>query len=112
MSCKATLGKKTSTDISFKPVEEVDNVAPISYLLDSLWSSVDIYLNETRVTSDNNFRSISGHLGRMLTFSPEAEKTFLTLEGCMPDRGDPDNTYPLVNSGFGKRRDIWKAVCF
>jgi hypothetical protein len=62
------------------------------------------------VTTDNHFRAISAHLGRMLTFTPAAEKTFLSLEGCLPDKHDPDNCYPLVNTGFGKRRDIWKAV--
>ncbi len=47
---KVSLEKKATTaNAQFTPVDEADNVAPISDLLDGFWSKCDIYLNETKV---------------------------------------------------------------
>ncbi len=50
VSLKVSLEKKgTAANADFTPVDESDNVAPVSGLCDGMWNKIDIYLNETKV---------------------------------------------------------------
>jgi hypothetical protein len=110
MSAKVSLVKRKVSDNSKLPCETSDNVAPISNLLDSFWQSCDIYLNDTRITSNNEHRLISGHIGRLMSFPKICQSTYLATELCYPDEIDPDNTFPLENKGFAKRMQMFKKV--
>jgi hypothetical protein len=112
MSAKISLVKKKKSDNTESPCEASDNVAPISNLLDCFWQTCDIYLNETRITSDNEHRLISGHIGRLMSFPKICQNTYLQTELSYPDSKDPDNTFPLENKGFAKRMQMFKKVGF
>jgi hypothetical protein len=108
MTCSVV--KRLDGETTWKPVTADDNISPCNNLVDSFFSSVDIFLNDKRISTDNSFRYLSGHVGRLLTFNSAATNTFLATELGIPDIGSPDQVYPLVNLGFGKRKNIFQVV--
>lgn len=57
-----------STAASSGGVVDGDNVAPISFLPDTMWESFEIYFNDTLVGCSHKYRHISAHLGRIVNY--------------------------------------------
>ena len=60
------------------PITATDPVGPINSLLHSLFSEVDISLNDTVVTSSNNTYAYRAYLETLLSYGPSAKKSQLT----------------------------------
>ena len=60
------------------PITNTDQVGPVNLLLHSLFSEVDISLNDTVVTSSNNTYAYRAYLETLLSYGPSAKKSQLT----------------------------------
>ena len=59
-------------------IDATDHVAPVNLLLHSLFSEVDIKLNDTLVSSTNNTYAYRAYIETLLTYGEEAKKSQLT----------------------------------
>lgn len=76
ISVTASLVKRENGSTESKPVADADNVAPASFLPDTMWDSLEIYFNDTLVGCSHKYRHISAHLGRLLGFNKAAFESF------------------------------------
>ena len=90
------------------PITATDQVGPINLLLHSLFSEVDISLNDTVVTSSNNTYAYRAYLETLLSYGPSAKKSQLTsalyykdVAGHMNDSNPHDED--SQNVGFKSR---------
>ena len=90
------------------PITATDPVGPINLLLHSLFSEVDISLNDTVVTSSNNTYAYRAYLETLLSYGPSAKKSQLTsalyykdVAGHMNDSNPHDED--SKNVGFKSR---------
>src|SRR6266568_8913563 len=86
------------------------NIGPVNLWLHSLFSEVDIKLNDTLVTSTNNTYAYRAYLETLLSYGPAAKKSQLTSSMYYKDTaGQMDETdlqaNPAPNEGLKKRRD-------
>src|SRR6476469_9024126 len=82
------------------PIDNTDHVGPINLTLQSLFSEVDVKLNDTVISSSNNTYSYRSYLETVLSFGTEAKKSQLTSALYYKDVGasmDKDN--PLDQAG-------------
>ena len=61
-----------------QPLTAEDNVGPVNYWLNSLFSQIDVSMNDTMITSSNNTYPYRALLEALLSFGEEAKKTHLT----------------------------------
>ena len=80
------------------PIDNTDHVAPVNLFLHSLFSEVDIKLNDTLVSSTNNTYAYRAYLETLLTYGKEAKESQLTtalyykdVAGSMEDDNPHDN---------------------
>jgi len=64
--------------VNNEPIDAGDHVGPINLLLHSLFSEIDITLNDTLVTSSNNTYAYRSYLETVLSFSEAAKTSQLT----------------------------------
>ena len=108
---KLKLLKRDTDNSEFVPVDPEDNAAVSSFLLDSFFESVQIYLQDVRVTEDNSFRYLSSYIAKRLFFAQSSYDTFLRTECAAPDYGnDYDNTNPNINKGFQYRKMLFQKT--
>lgn len=60
------------------PITDQNHVGPINLLLHSLFTEVDIKLNDTLVTTTNNTYPYRAYLESLLTYGPAAKSSQLT----------------------------------
>lgn len=107
VSCKVRLMKLDPSSGLYVGTENEDNVAPCPFLIDSLFENCDIYLNDQRVTEDNQFRFYSAYISKRLFFPEICYDTYLEAEVAAPDRGQNyDSCIPTINKGFAWRK-LW-----
>ena len=87
-------------------------VAPVNNWLHSLFSQVDVYLNDTLVTPSSNTYPFCAYVDNVLSYGDEAKNTQLTSQLWYKDTaGHMDATTVdgcktgLVHSGESNRRD-------
>jgi hypothetical protein len=96
--------KSTASETATKPVPDTDNIAPVSFLSDVFWETVEIYFNDTLVSSSHKYRSIAAHLGRMLGYHGATFKAFAGTElGYVDKDHDADETKE-TNPSFLQRK--------
>ena len=82
-------------------------VGPINLLLHSLFSEVDVKLNDVLITSTNNTYAYRAYLETLLSYGSEAKSTQLSSALYYKDEAgkmdDVDPTAALCNSGLKKR---------
>lgn len=71
---KGKIVKKDKNELDLK----VDKVAPVNLFLHSLFSQVDLYLNDKMVTSATNLYSYRSYLETVLNYSPPAKQSQLS----------------------------------
>lgn len=85
-------------------------VAPVNNLLHSLFSQVDVKLQNTIVTSSFNTYPYKAYFETLFCFGEDAKKGYKTSQLWFPDKGDGwDKTDPAGNDnnpGFDKRREL------
>jgi hypothetical protein len=91
-----------------EPIDAGDHVGPINLLLHSLFSEIDITLNDTLVTSSNNTYAYRSYLETVLSFSSAAKTSQLTsalyykdVANAFEDSNPHDDAG--TNTGFKKR---------
>jgi len=89
-------------------IDNTNHVGPVNLWLHSLFSEVDIKMNDTLITSTNNTYSYRAYLETLLSYGPAAKKSQLTASLYYKDTagnmecGDP-NTAPVPNEGLRQR---------
>ena len=64
-----------------------DGITPVNNLLHSLFSQVDVYLNQKLVSPPNNTYAYRAHIGTLLNYGPAAKKSHLTSVLWYDDNG-------------------------
>ena len=60
------------------PLQDADDVGPVNLFLHSLFSEVDISLNDTQITSSNNTYPYRAYLETLLSYGPDAKASQLS----------------------------------
>src|SRR5438132_825708 len=89
------------------PIVAASQVGPVNLLLHSLFSEVDVKLNDVLITSTNNTYAYRAYLETLLTYGSESKSTQLSSSLYYKDTPDKmDDADPLVataNVGLKKR---------
>ena len=80
------------------------NIAPVSNWLYSLWSQVDLSLNNTLVTQSNNTYPHRTYIESLLSFGKEAKESQLLSNLWIKDTAEAFDTNGAGNVGFTKRK--------
>ena len=99
MYVRAAIEKANGTAITAQ-----SNVAPVSNWLHSLWSQVDLSLNNTLVTQSNNTYPYRPYIENLLSFGKEAKKSQLLSNLLIKDTAEAFDTNAAGNVGFTKRK--------
>ena len=91
------------------PEVQADNVAPVNNFLHSLFSQVDVSLNDKLLTSSAGSYSHRSYLETILNYSEDASKTHLTSALWYKDTAGKMNTLTEENVGFNTRKTIVKG---
>ena len=93
------------------PIDDGDHVGPVNLFLHSLFSEVDITLNDTLVTASNNTYAYRSYLETILSYGNAAKTSQLTSAlyykdnaGHFEDANPHDNN--AANNGFKKRSTL------
>jgi hypothetical protein len=94
-------------------IDNTDHVGPINLLLHSLFSEVDVKLNDTLVSSTNNTYAYRSYLETLLSFGPAAKNSQLTSALYYKDvHGAMENANPhdagALNTGFKIRHSFFE----
>ena len=92
-----------------KSSERMESGLPIDLILHSMWSSVDIKMNHTLVSTSGTDYMYKALLETLLNYSENAKKIQLANAGFSGDSGNFAQTQPLtppLNKGL-KARYIW-----
>ena len=88
-----------------RPPADAPNFAPVNYWMHSLFSQVDVLLNDTLVTPSENTYPYRAYIESTLNYGREAKDTHLTSALYYQDKAGQFNTLnPNNNPGFSKRR--------
>lgn len=95
-----------------KPLTAENKVGPVNLLLHSLWSQVDISLNERLVSSSNNTYPYRAMLETLLNHGYDTKTSQLSSELFFKDTAGRMNVFDTKanepNEGFNKRADLFK----
>lgn len=85
------------------------NIAPVNNWLHSLFSQVDIYLNQKCVTPPSNSYNYRAYIENLLNYGSDAKNSHLATNFWYKDTaGFMNNTVDDKNSGFQVRKDLSK----
>ena len=92
-------------------IDNTHHVAPINLLLHSLFSEVDVKLNDTLISSTNNTYPYRAYIETLLSYGPSAKHSQLTSAMFYKDSATKmDDTNPLAanaNAGLKKRHSFF-----
>ena len=80
------------------------NVAPINYLLETMFKNVTLTLNGTHVESSNNNHSFKAYIRTCLNYGSDSKENQLRMMGYSKDQGGQMNA--AANPGFVTRRGM------
>ena len=97
--------KVTKNDGSAPLAADVE-FAPVNYWMHSLFSQVDVLLNDTLVTPSENTYPYRAYIESTLNYGREAKETHLTSALYYQDTAEQlDSRDETLNAGFKKRHD-------
>lgn len=102
MKAQITPKKVTSSD----KTERNCTIAPINNWLHSLYSQVDIYLNQKCITPPSNSYNYRAYLEHLLNFGSDSKKSHLTTSLFYADKAGNFESLTQENDGFVKRSKI------
>ena len=105
---KINIQKEDGTPFD-KSKDKMESGLPIDLILHSMWSSVDIKMNHTLVSTSGTDYMYKALFETLLNYNENAKKIQLANAGFSGDSGDFDQTHPLVpplNKGL-RVRYIW-----
>ncbi|XP_067945020.1 uncharacterized protein F54H12.2-like [Watersipora subatra] len=104
--------KQDGTDI-----DAGTQIGPVNLLAHSLFGQVDVWLNDTLITSSSNLYHYRAYLETLLSFSDESKKSQLTMSlyskdtpGQMDDIADA-NTGLVARRGFTDKSKTVPLIC-
>jgi hypothetical protein len=107
VSLKIVKRDGTNLDAHVDEEHPGSRVAPVNLLLHSLWSQVDVQLNDRLITPSSNTYAYKSYLETLLTYGPDAKKTHLEQSLFFKDEAgkldDNDPTRNNANSALRKR---------
>lgn len=83
-------------------------IAPINNWMHSIFSQVDIYLNQKCITPPSNHYNYRAYIENLLNYGSDAKNSHLRTVLWEKDVGDLDSTDFANNTGLGKRNDSTK----
>ena len=94
-------------------IDGTDHVGPINLTIHSLFSEMDLKLNDTLISSTNNTYAYRAYLENLLSYSPDTKSSQLTAAMYYKDTaGHMDVTNPVAadvaNIGFKKRYGFFR----
>jgi hypothetical protein len=94
-------------------IDQTNHVGPINLLLHSLFSEVDLKINDTLVTSTNNTYAYRSYIETSLSYGPAAKESQLTASLFYKDTADHmDECNPhaanVLNRGLVKRHGFFE----
>lgn len=93
-------------------IKKEDKVGPINLFLHSLFSQVDVSLNERVISSSNNTYPYRAIIEKLLNHGYDAKTSLLTTELFYKDTAGRMNVYDIEdanpNEGFNKRAEMFK----
>ena len=101
--------KRANNDGSPVPLQEREYGTPIDYILHSMWSSVDIKLNNNLVSESGTNYMYKALMETLLTYSENTKRIQLANAGFTGESGDFTQTHPdspPYNHGL-KTRQRW-----
>nr|XP_039261897.1 uncharacterized protein F54H12.2-like [Styela clava] len=82
------------------------DVAPINYLLNTMWSQVDLSLNGKLITTSTNTYPYRSYLETLLSYGPAAKDTQLSAGLWVGDTAGHMDSRADENTGFQRRKQI------
>ena len=95
------------------PLVKTDLVGPINLLLQSLWSQIDIFMNNTRVSDASTNYAYRAYIPVVLSYGTEVKCTSLFSQLYKKDITEMDATGGTSNKGLNGRKlftDLSKVV--
>ncbi|XP_048484162.1 uncharacterized protein F54H12.2-like isoform X3 [Plutella xylostella] len=89
-------------------VTESTNVAPVNNWLHSLFSQLDVYLNQKLVSPPNNTYAYRAYIENLLNYGPAAKESHLTCGLWYGDTSGKMDSTDEGNKGFIKRKELAK----
>lgn len=87
---------------------EVPNVAPVNNWLHSMFSQVDIYLNQKCITPPSNCYNYRSYVENLLNYGNDAKSSHLTTNFWYKDTASKMDNTDDNNSGFKIRKNLVK----
>jgi len=89
-------------------LDNSDSIAPINLLLHSLFSQVDVSLNERNISSASNTYPYRAYIETLLNYGEDAKKSLLTCEGFFKDTdpGKIDSKATDADAGLVQRSKL------
>jgi hypothetical protein len=88
---------------------EKESVAPVNLFLHSLFSQVDISLNERNISSASNTYPYRAYIETLLNYGEDAKKSLLTCEGFFKDE-EPDKVDPTTEGVHDGLKTRYKLI--
>lgn len=103
LQIKAKVLNQDSTNLTAAAV-----VAPVNNWMHSLFSQLDVHLNQKLISPPNNTYAYRAYVETLLNYGPAAKKTHLTCGLWYEDTAKKMDTTDESNSGFHKRQEFTK----
>ena len=87
-----------------KDLIAADIFGPINFLLQSLWSQVDVYMNNIRVSAASTNYAYRAYVPTTLSCGTEVKSTNLSSQLYIKDEGTMEETSGTGNKGLNDRR--------
>lgn len=98
--------KITNQDLS--PLADATSIAPVNNWLHSLFSQLDVYLNQKLVSPPNNTYGYRAYIETLLNYAEAAKKSHLTCGLWYEDTAEKMNNADDSNKGFITRQKFVK----
>ncbi|GBP28286.1 Uncharacterized protein F54H12.2 [Eumeta japonica] len=85
------------------------NVAPVNNWLHSLFSQLDVYLNQKLISPPNNTYAYRAYIETLLNYGPAAKESHLTCSLWYEDSAGKMNKTDSTNTGYYKRAEYIKT---
>ncbi|KAF4513978.1 UNVERIFIED_CONTAM: hypothetical protein B566_EDAN018375 [Ephemera danica] len=85
-------------------IAAADSVAPVNYVLHTMFSSVEIYLNNKLITPVSNTAAYRAYIEMLLNYSTDVKQSQMSAKLVEMDTHNAFDTCGDANTGYKKRR--------
>lgn len=101
--------KAKITSLDSNEISKAIHVAPVNNWLHSLFSQLDVYLNQKLVSPPNNTYAYRAYLETLLNYGPAAKNSHLTCALWYGDTPHKMDATDSTNKGFATREELVKV---